>query len=71
MKKKYKPIDWGMRKSSEMSELEIMKVVPTEVIQYYLSHYKPKGIKLDLETTIQIQHILYGTMEEQFDGMQG
>lgn len=47
-----------------MSESEIMVVISDKVIQYYVSHYKPKGIRLDLKTAMQIQYILYGNMEE-------
>lgn len=67
--KKYTPIDWGILENPEMSEIEIMRLVPDEIIQYYLSHYKPKGIRLDLKTAVQIQYILYGNMEEQLNGM--
>ena len=58
MKTKYKPIIWGKMESSEMSEAEIMRVVPTEIIQYYVLHYKTKGVPLNLRIVMEIRDVL-------------
>lgn len=56
MKKKYKPINWGV--SPEMEQSEIMRNIPDEIISYYVRNYKHKGIPLNLETVMEIKRIL-------------
>lgn len=53
-KKIYKPIDWGR------PELEygITRDIPDEIISYWVSNYKHKGIPLNLKTIMEIRDIL-------------